>query len=213
MSLARRATALAATVALAAGASLVAAPAGTAASSGNRSLAKVLTSDGNRFDHDSGDFDIATEAVLAVVKAKPGSPVTILTKGKQRVTAFVPTDQAFRVLVYDVTGKWLVKEKKVFAAAASLGIDTIETVLLYHVVPGATITSKQALKADGVALTTAQGGKVTVDVLDPNSGKIRLQDLDPDDVDPFTVPKLLDINKGNKQIAHGISYVLRPVNL
>ncbi len=213
MSLARRATALAATVALAAGASLVAAPAGTAASSGNRSLAKVLTSDGNRFDHDSSDFDIATEAVLAVVKAKPSSPVTILTKGKQRVTAFVPTDQAFRVLVYDVTGKWLAKEKKVFAAAASLGIDTIETVLLYHVVPGATITSKQALKADGAALTTAQGGKVTVDVINPNSGKIRLQDLDPDDVDPFTVPKLLDINKGNKQIAHGISYVLRPVNL
>ena len=54
---------------------------------------------------------------------------------------------------------------------------------------------------------------MTVDVINPNSGKIRLQDLDPDDVDPFTVPKLLDINKGNKQIAHGISYVLRPVNL
>ena len=31
---------------------------------------------------------------------------------------------------------------------ASLGSPTVETVLLYHVVPGATIDSKAALKAD-----------------------------------------------------------------
>jgi hypothetical protein len=42
---------------------------------------------------------------------------------------------------------------------------------------------------------------------------IRLQDLDADDVDPVTIPRLLNINKGNKQIAHGISYVLRPADL
>ena len=102
---------------------------------------------------------------------------------------------------------------KLFKALAALGIDTVETVLLYHVVPGATITAKKALAADGAELTTAQGGKVTVDVLAPTSGKIRLQDLDPTDVDPFTIPALLNVNKGNKQIAHGISYVLRPADL
>ena len=48
---------------------------------GNRSLAKVLTSDGNRFDRNWGDYDIVTEAALAVIKAKPNSPVSVLTKG------------------------------------------------------------------------------------------------------------------------------------
>ena len=37
-----------------------------------------------------------------------------------------------------------------FAAAATLGVDTIEQVLLYHVVPGQTLTSGKVLKADGV---------------------------------------------------------------
>ena len=212
MSVVRRVTALAATVTLAAGTALVVAPPSTAAT-GNRSLAKVLTSDGNRFDHNKQDFDITTEAVLAVLEAKPTSPVAALTKGRVALTAFVPTDQAMRVLAYDLTGSWIVSERKLFKALASLGIDTVETVLLYHVVPGATITARKALASDGVELTTAQGGKVTVDVLTPTSGKIRLQDLDPTDVDPFTVPALLNLNKGNKQIAHGISRVLRPVDL
>jgi hypothetical protein len=212
MSPVRRLTALTAAVALAAGAAVVAAPPGAAAT-GNRSLAKVLTSDGNRFDHNSRDFDVVTEAALAVLGAKPDSAVGVLTKGRTRVTAFVPTDSAFRVLAYDLTGKWIVNERKLFTAVAALGIDTVETVLLYHVVAGATVTAKQALASDDAELTTAQGGKITVDVLAPTSGKIRLQDLDPTDVDPFTIPALLNINKGNKQIAHGISYVLRPADL
>lgn len=212
MSLVRQVTAIAATVTLAAGVALVAAPPSTAAT-GNRSLAKVLTADGNRFDHNARDFDVVTEAVLAVIGAKPDSAVGVLSKGRTRVSAFVPTDSAFRVLAYDLTGKWIVNERKLFTAVAALGIDTVETVLLYHVVPGATITAKKALASDGVELPTAQGGKITVDVLAPTSGKIRLQDLDPNDVDPFTIPALLNVNKGNKQIAHGISFVLRPADL
>ena len=208
----RNAVAVVSTLALGAGAVLATAPAASAAQ-GNRSLAKVLTSDGNRFDKKAGDFDSATEAVLAVLDAKPGSPVAVLTKGKTRVTAFVPTDRAFKALVFDLTGTWYYKEKKAFNAAASLGIDTIETVLLYHVVAGKTLTAAKVLDADGASVATAQGGSVTVDVLDPTRGVVRLQDADPDDVDPTTIPRLLNLNKGNKQIAHGIDYVLRPVDL
>ena len=212
MSLLRRAVAVSSALAIAATGAVVAAGPSTAAQ-GNRSLAKVLTSDGNHFDRNGRDFDIVTEAVLAVLDAKPNSPVGVLANGRQRVTAFVPTDQAFRVLAYDLTGKWIRGERNLFKAVAGLGIDTVETVLLYHVVAGATVNSKKALQADGNDLTTAQGGAVTVDVINPNNGKIRLQDLDPDDVDPFTKPRLLDINKGNKQIAHGITFVLRPADL
>ena len=38
----------------------------TAAPAGTNSLAAVLTSDGNKFDRNSGDFDIVTEAALEV---------------------------------------------------------------------------------------------------------------------------------------------------
>ena len=190
----RNAVAVVSTLALGAGAVLATAPAAGAAQ-GNRSLAKVLTSDGNRFDKKAGDFDIATEAVLAVVKAKPGSAVAVLADGKTRVTAFVPTDRAFKALVFDLTGTWYYKEKKAFNAAASLGIDTIETVLLYHVVPGKTIDAGTALRSDGVQLTTAQGGKVGVDV---RAGKrVYLVDADPDDRNArVTQP---DINEGIHQ--------------
>lgn len=208
----RPAVALLTTLALGTGAALATAPAAGAAT-GNRSLAAVLTSDGNKFDKNAGDFDITTQAVLTVLAAKPDSAVGVLTKGRQRVTAFVPTDRAFKALVFDLTGTWFYKERKAFAAVATLGVDTIETVLLYHVVVGQTLTAAKVLASDGAAVATAQGGSVTVDVLDPSRGVVRLQDADPDDVDPATIPRLLNVNKGNKQVAHGIDYVLRPVDL
>lgn len=213
MQLSRRCALAAGSIALAMGTAVVAAPPSSAAAApGHRSLATVLTADGNRFDRNANDFDVATEAVLAVLKAKPSSPVSVLTKGRVRATAFVPTDRAFRFLVYDLTGAWKVREANVFKAVASLGIDTVETVLLYHVVPGATIGVRKALNADGAALTTAQGGTLGVDVLSP-VGPVRLVDQDTDDADAVTVPSLLNLNRGNRQIAHGISFVLRPADL
>ncbi len=208
----RPAVALLTTLALSTGAAVATAPVAGAAT-GHRSLAAVLTSDGNKFDKNAGDFDITTQAVLTVLGAKPGSAVSVLTKGRQPVTAFVPTDRAFKALVFDLTGTWFYKERKAFAAVATLGVDTIETVLLYHVVVGQTLTAAKVLASDGATVATAQGGSVTVDVLDPSRGVVRLQDADPDDVDPATIPRLLNVNKGNKQVAHGIDYVLRPVDL
>lgn len=178
-------------------------------SSGNRSLASVLAKDGSGFDRNWNDFDIVDNAVSAVLKAKPNSPVKVLADGKTRVTAFLPTDRAFRLLVKDLTGTWAGSEKQVFATVASLGIDTVETVLLYHVVPGATITYKQALRSNGAALTMASGGTVTVKVR--SRVFVKLVDADTDDADPYVVKA--NINKGNKQIAHAIDRVLRPINL
>jgi uncharacterized surface protein with fasciclin (FAS1) repeats len=179
---------------------------------GERSLAAVLTSDGNQFDRNWHDYDIVTEAVLAVLTAKPESPVGVLADGSTALTAFIPTDRAFQQLVKSLTGSTPRTEAKTFAAVASLGIDTVETVLLYHVVPGATITYRQALKADGASLTTAQGGALTVDVRGHWwFGQVRLVDADPDARNARVVAP--DINKGNKQIAHGINQVLRPLDL
>lgn len=179
-----------------------------AAAPGTRSLATVLAADGTKTDRSWKDFDIVEAAVLAVLDAKPHSPVALLTRGGKRATAFVPTDGAFRALVKDLTGTAPATEAATFEAVAGLGIDTVETVLLYHVVAGRTLTSGKVLAARGQAVTTAQGGKVTVRV---RKGKVVLQDRDRDDRNPRVVA--LDINKGNKQVAHGIDRVLRPIDL
>ncbi|NHC14659.1 fasciclin domain-containing protein [Motilibacter deserti] len=186
---------------------VLAAPAAQAAT-GTKPLSAVLTSDGNTFDKNAADFDVLTEAVLAVLKAKPNSPVKALTQGATALTAFAPNDRAFRSLVTDLTGKRVADERKVFAAVAGLGIGTVETVLLYHVVPGATIGSARALKSDDVSLRSAQGGAIIVDVVDNG---ITLRDQDPDDTNARVVA--VDVNKGNRQVAHVVDRVLRPADL
>ena len=190
-----------------------AAPASAQAAPGEQSLAAVLTSDGNTFDRNAKDFDIVTEAALAVVGAKPDSPVALIADGSQRLTVFAPTDQAFRLLAKDLTGKTIKSEKKIFTALVELaGVDTIETVLLYHVVPGKTLTSGKVLKADGVKLPTAAGKTFTVKVGD-RPLRVTLKDKDRNDRNPRAVLAALDVNKGNKQVAHGIDRVLRPIDL
>lgn len=191
------------------------AAAAAAPTPGTRSLAEVLTADGNRFDRNWYDYDILTEAVLAVLAAKPDSPVGVLTKGDVALTAFVPNDRAFQVLVADLTHQWIGREERVFSTLAdTVGIDAIEKVLLYHVVPGATIDSATALASDGATLATAlPGAAFTVDVLSTRYAVVRLKDNDPNDVDAFLNPRALDINAGNRQIAHGVVFVLRPLDL
>ncbi|MBQ1014338.1 fasciclin domain-containing protein, partial [Micromonospora sp. M51] len=102
---------------------------------GTTSLAQVLTKDKGGFDRNSRDFDVLTAAVLAVLEAKPNSPVKVLTDGTVALTAFIPTDAAFQQLVREITqAKKLPSESAAFTAVAGLGIDTVESVLLYHVV-------------------------------------------------------------------------------
>ena len=210
----RRVPAILAASALALGAVQAAAPAANAKAAGEDSLAALLTSDGNTFDKNKNDFDIVTEAALAVVGAKPDSPVALIADGSTRLTVFAPTDEAFRLLAKDLTGKTNKSEKKIFDALVELaGVDMIETVLLYHVVPGQTLTSNKVLKANGAKLTTAQGGKITVKVKTKPSVSVTLKDRDKNDQDPKAVLKALDLNKGNKQVAHGIDRVLRPIDL
>lgn len=127
------------------------------------------------------------------------------------MTAFLPTDLAFRNLVQSLTGHRYKSENKVFTVlAGKLGIDTIESVLLYHVVPGATIDYRAALKADGAVLKTALPGS-TVKVKAYYGLFVSLKDADTNARNPFVL--LPNLNRGNRQIAHGITSVLRPVDL
>ncbi len=205
-----RTIATAAAGALAAAAVAGVAPA-QAAPTGTTSLAQVLAADGNKLDGNWDDFDIVEKAVYAVLEAKPDSPVAVLADGDTALTAFVPTDRAFRKLVTDLTGDRKATERGVLRAVTKFAdTDTLETVLLYHVVPGATITYAQAKAADGASLDTAQGGSLRVRVV---GDQVRLRDADSNDRNARVIVAAKNLNKGNKQIAHGIDRVLRPIDL
>lgn len=200
---------------MAAPAAVAASPAADTPRLGDRSLAAVLLADGDTYDHDWYDYDILTQAVLAVLQAKPNSPVKVLTQGKRSLTAFLPNDRAFQVLAYDLTKRWYRSEQQVTNALVdAAGVDAIESILLYHVIPGSTITSKAALNANGATLATAlPDASITVRVISKRYKLIELKDNDRNDINPFVNPRALDINKGNRQIGHGIIFVLRPIDL
>ena len=207
-----RLTSLLTTAALAGAAVLSAAPA-QAAPTGTQSLATVLAADGNKLDGNWGDFDIVDKAVHAVLAEDPGSDVAVLADGDVALTAFVPTDRAFRKLVEDLTGDRKHTEKGVLGAvvAAAGDVETLEAILLYHVVPGATITYKQAMAADGLVLDTAlPDGTIQVRI---RNDRVALKDVDTDSRNPRVMRTLKNLNKGNVQIAHGIDRVLRPIDL
>lgn len=177
------------------------------AETGTNSLAAVLTAK-NSFDKDGKNYDILTAAVLAVLKANPESAVKVLTDGTVALTAFIPNDKAFMNLVKALTGKMPMTEAATFKTVAGLGIPTVESILKFHVVPGAAIMSGDALKANGASLATALTGKsikVTV-----KGTVITLGDYNMKLKDPKVILSQVDINMGNLQVAHGIDAVLMP---
>lgn len=188
-----------------------AADASKARVAGDTSLVEVLQADGNRFDRNGRDFDILHRAVTTVLASKPDSAVAVLADGSQALTAFAPTDRAFKRLGRQLTGRLVASERRTFKRlAANVDVATLEAVLLYHVVPGATVTFHQALGADDAVLDTAAGLPVRVNV---RGHRVFLRDGDFSDRNPRVVRSLSDVNAGNLQIAHGIDRVLRPADL
>lgn len=201
--------------ALAVASGLVAAPLAWAAPAqaapGTTSLAEVLLADTTKkgnpsFDDKGKDFDILTAAVLAVLANDSGSPVSVLTDGDVKLTAFIPTDGAFTrtAKALGVTAKN--EERLTNKLVATFGVDGIEEILLYHVVPGVKINAKTAAASDDAKLTMANGQTVKVNV--KKNGNIFLKDQAKGVDNPKVV--VTNINKGNKQIAHAINRVLLP---
>lgn len=203
----------------------------TPAQASPSNLAEVLnvqpSSGVGGFDRNFYDFDILREAAEAVLRAKPNSPVGLLASDAA-LTAFIPNDRAFQVLERSLTGSWEKRERKVFTGIlAAVGtlvpqdqvINVVEEILLYHVYAEGAVGSETVLGLKGApkadrTLTMANGGDVTLNVLvsDPRFPVVFIADQDPDALDPTLVRSKLDITAGN-QVAHGISLVLRPLDL
>lgn len=178
----------------------------------SQTLAEILLSDSagddaNGFDKNSKDFDIVTQAVLLYPDL-----VAAVSNPDLKLTVFLPNDGAFRKLVKDLTGQRLRSESEIFAAVAGLGLDTVKTVLTYHIIAGSAIDYATARQSDGAVLTTLQGGTLTVDVRGGWCRSVRLIDNDPDARDPMVVSPNVG-GEATNGFAHGIDRVLRPINL
>jgi uncharacterized surface protein with fasciclin (FAS1) repeats len=174
---------------------------------GSMSLAEALAADGSEFDGKWRDFDVAEALIKLAIARKPDSALGVVADGTVRLTAFIPNDRAFRKFADELIGGDVppATEADVYNALVFVFPDQLEAILLYHVVPGRTITAEKALQADGARLKTAQGRRFKVSVMD---SRITLVDKEARVKDPRVVT--VDINKGNRQIAHGINGVLRP---
>ena len=183
----------------------VASPA--AAQDAGPTLTDLLEAQGGGTDRDWYDFDILAAGVEVAGLSEA------LDDPNADLTVFLPNDRAFQALVADLFGwkYWFRGEAAVLEKVASLGPETLATVILYHAVPGQIDSSAALSVPRGTALTTLQGGDIRV-FPKARFGTAVLADNDRNDRNPFLVRSELDIQASNG-IAHGISLVLRPSNL
>ncbi|QNN54098.1 fasciclin domain-containing protein [Nocardioides mesophilus] len=181
---------------------------------GTRSLADVLAADGHGFDKNPRDFDVFDAILARILAARPDSRLAILTQGERRVTAFLPTDGAFRRFGVAVTDHRIASERRLAAALwDSAGgtrrerVELTSKFLLFHVVRGQTLTRAQLRAAAPTELTPMPGGVIRVRIRD---GQLFVLDREPASPPARTIPALRNINEGNRQIAHGIDQVMSP---
>lgn len=159
-----------------------------------------LNSDSRRdgtggFDRRDGDFDIATE----LLRQYPDLVTTADSAGS--VTVFLPTDEAFRDTVRNVTGKRIRKEADVFAEINTLGSDSVRAMLLYHVVATGRLSYKDLVAAKDTAITTQNGATITVKVTGKGHQRgVVLQDNDPDVKNPLVRKTVTGISNATVHI-------------
>lgn len=170
-------------------------------------LTEVLNLKNASFDNNFSDFDVFTSLWMDVWGQLPESAIQVISDGNTALTAFVPTDRAFQRVVKHLIGKKLKSEARIADAVMSLGAKTVEKVILYHVVVGDPILSPDALEANGAKLNAASGQTIGVRV---SGTTITLVDKAKKHTNATVILSAVDINKGNKQVAHGINQVMLP---
>jgi len=170
----------------------------------------MLLEDTSGLDNDWSDSDIMRLSYASVISSRPDSRLALLADSSVSMTLFIPSDRAFRALVFDLTGVLPSDEKATFRAVRGLGISRLESILLHHVYFGDPIDSTKASGSKGVKLTSALGKTVTIAV--SKDGKIALiRDGNPNLRNARVIAAKADINKGARHIGHYVNRVVVPL--
>ena len=164
-----------------------------------------------------GNFNIIGQVVLALADAGVLNAADLDSLSSAELTAFLPTDKAFRRLAADISGTkwWKVKESQVIPIlTGALDLATIGAVVEYHIYPGGKVDYRTALKLDAnkrdgteVFITMYSGGDLGID---RRGHKLQLDDAGSAGLgsnNPYVVRR--NIKAGNA-LVHGISEVLLP---
>ncbi len=130
-----------------------------------------------------------TESLSTLVTAVKAAQLVDTLQGEGPFTVFAPTNEAFDALPAGTLVSLLKPENS----------GQLKSILTYHVVPGKVLASD--LK-DGQEITTVQGGKITVSIMD---GKVYLIDAK----DNKVMVEKADVNADNG-VVHVIGGVLLP---
>lgn len=175
---------------------------------GTVSLAAAMNFQASAFDSNWQDHDILVHCINRVLAAKPDSRLAALRDGTIPLTVLAPDDLAFRALAgyRNARGVILSTEARVYAFIAKLNINTLERVLKYHLVPGEVIGAMDLISANGLTLPTQEGATIRISI----ATSVRLVDASVQKRESLVRLSFVDINKGNRQVAHSISAVLLP---
>lgn len=180
-------------------AAIVALPAG--ADAHDATIVDIVTAD-------DGEFDVLEAAVLAVEEAGI-LPAATLLSSEGPFTVFAPTDKAFKNLAEDLSGLDLDSDGDVVAwLVANVGLETIATVLTWHVVEGAVDSGAVVTLDDFETL----GGQLSVFFPGGNARSLQIVDNDPNARNAKLVKGAFDIEASNG-IIHVIDRVIRPLDL
>lgn len=164
-------------------------------------LYETLETFGPGFDTDQNDFDIVREAIEAT--GLDGAAATL------ELTAFLPTDKAFRILVEDLYGLSIKDEQTLFDTIVEvLGVETVRDVLLYHLTAGPVFSTDVLALGDGATFPTLLGPELEIDM--KGKGQIRLIDEAGSLRDPIL--RAFDIEASNG-VAHVMDRVLVPLDV
>lgn len=162
-------------------------------------------------DERRGQYNIIGQVVLALAEAEILSDGELELLSTEDITAFLPTDFAFRRLAADIEDKrwWQVTESSVIPTLVdALGLEAIADVVKYHIFADGKVDYRTALSLDDnrrngteVEIEMVNGEKLGIDRRGP------FLQLDDNGNSPFVIRA--DIDGGNA-IVHGISAVLMP---
>lgn len=162
-----------------------------------------------RLDRNWGNFSIATRLLADIQAAGGGTYTAVLFRSGARATVLLPTDNALRLLLTQVTGHRFTTERAVLARYETMVKDDVDGLLGYGIVRGRTLTASAIIRSAGQNLRSVWTPRtIHVAVYHFRSGTVvSLWDKDRRLRNPHLILSASNLNRGASEVIHGIDRV------